>query len=89
MAVTPTAQSAAASFDLLERHLSAQNLRQADAEARRLLIALARDDAAQERGYVRKSSSSPRQICAGSTPVEQLQLRPSVLRSAADGELRI
>lgn len=50
-AVTPTAQSAAASFDLLERHLSAQNFRQADEETRRLLIALA-GDAAQERGYV-------------------------------------
>ncbi|VFQ72450.1 unnamed protein product [Cuscuta campestris] len=50
-AVAPTAQSAAASFDLLERHLSARNFRQADEETRRLLIALA-GDAAQERGYV-------------------------------------
>ncbi|CAH9101339.1 unnamed protein product [Cuscuta europaea] len=39
------------SYDLLERHLAAQNFRQADEETRRLLIALA-GDAAQERGYV-------------------------------------
>ncbi|KAJ3703717.1 hypothetical protein LUZ61_007422 [Rhynchospora tenuis] len=56
LATTPTSTTAATtsttpSLDLLERHLSTQDYRQADEVTRRLLIDLA-GEAAQKRGYV-------------------------------------
>lgn len=48
---TNPSTSAATTFDVLEHHLSTKNLRQADEETRRLIIALA-GEAAVKRGYV-------------------------------------
>ncbi|XP_052173219.1 tetrapyrrole-binding protein, chloroplastic [Diospyros lotus] len=47
----PPSAADSISLDLLHRHLSSGNFRQADEETRRLLIALA-GEAAQKRGYV-------------------------------------
>jgi len=48
---TPSSTSQNSSFELLQKHLSDKNFRQADEETRRLLIVLA-GEAAQKRGYV-------------------------------------